>query len=148
MGWYVNWKFRKWFVTGFVQSESVHHYSLNTYWMTFSVYSTSLLDTGEGRMLSSSQPIWTSLDQIWPVKCHLSIQLNCNNNSSWHSIIAYIIKSLTISTIYMHRNKYLCAYILVLFYTWVFDAYIYPKLFLHSCYVTEYVNQWKEWRER
>lgn len=144
----MNWKLRKWFVTGFVRSESVHHYSLKTYWMTFSVYSTSLLDTGEGQMLSSSQPIWTSLDQIWPVKCYLSIQLNYNNNSSWHSIIICIIKSLIIYTIYMHSNKYLCVYILVLFYTWVFDAYIYPKLFLHSYYIIEYVNQWKEWRER
>lgn len=117
-------------MTDIVQNESTHRYNLKTFWMTFSVYYTSLLDMGEGWMLSSSQAIWTSLDQIWPVKYHFSIQLNYNNNSSWQSMIAYIIKSLTIYTIHMHGHKYSFALILVLFYTWVFDAYIYPNLFL------------------
>lgn len=72
----------------YVQNEIPHHYR----WLSLLDFSNWIWERDD--MLSFSQAIWTSPDQIWPVKYYLSIQLNCNNNSSWYSIIAYIIKSL------------------------------------------------------
>lgn len=69
----------------YVQSESAHRYNLQTYWMTFCLLYFSI-GMGERRMLSFSQPIWTSLDQIWPVKYHVTIQLNHYNTPSWNSL--------------------------------------------------------------
>lgn len=144
------WKVGKCFVTGFLK--------ICPEWKCSPLQPSDLLDDflfivllyWNGRK-TNAFIFSTNLNFSWSnltceIPCHYSIKPSIRHLET--PFIAYIIKSLTTYTIHTYIHKCFCAYILSVFYTWVYDAYIYPKLFWHMCYITDYVKQWKEWRDR
>lgn len=99
-------------------------------------------------MLLFSQLIWTSLDQIWPVKYHVSIQLNHNEKPSCNSLYCIQHKKLYhIHYTHIYTQILLHMHISIILYMGVWCIHLSKVVFTYML-LTDYVKQWEEWRER